>query len=267
MKIPRNRREGKCKKRKVETETGVVWGEGVSSAGEEREKFLKSRPTPVAEGAGRQGTIKLLSGVEWMSRRLIGEVLAEAIEISRVTSSAETWEEWEEESSQPGVRQRSRKEEKWLWRVLDELDREDARRVAKEGRVQMKKIEKARQRMKVGQDQPSIVRMLNFKPKRVPEASSSMTGVAQLSGDDRGVQTVSGGHDDGLAPGVELEASNSMMGVAQFSRDIQVVQTVSRGHDDGLAPGVELETSKYGEMIVRQLSTCFPNQKCCSSWF
>ena len=61
----------KCKRRKVETEAGVVWGEGISSAGEERSTFLSSESTPMTERAGRQSTIKLLSGVEWLSRLIL----------------------------------------------------------------------------------------------------------------------------------------------------------------------------------------------------
>ena len=115
-----------CKRRKVETEAGVVWGEGISSAGEERNKFLSSESTPTTERAGRQSTIKLLSGVEWLSRLILRGVVDDAVEVASSLAVTEGWEEWwGEESSQQRSSQRSRKEEKWLWRVLDELHIEE----------------------------------------------------------------------------------------------------------------------------------------------
>ena len=199
----------------------MVWGEGISSAGEERNKFLSSESTPMTERAGRQSTIKLLSGVEWLSRMILRGVVDDAVEVASSLAVTEGWEEWwGEESSQQRSSQRSRKEEKWLWRVLDELDREEARESSKKQKLKIKKIQRARTKMKVGKDQPSIKEKLS---------------VAQLSGMRSGVcmaEELVHERGDELVP-----STKSSMSVTQPSGDVHGVDGMKRVCDDGLAPG------------------------------
>ena len=201
----------------------------------ERNKFLSSESTTMTERVGIQSTIKLLSGVEWLSRLILRGVVDNDVEVASSLAVTEGWKEWwGEESSQQRSSQISRKEEKWLWRVLDELDREEARESSKKEKLKIKKIQRARTTMKAGKDQPSISEKLSVAQlsgmksgvcmaeemvhecgdELVPSTKSSMS-VTQPSGDVHGVDGMKSVRDDGLAPGPVCN-----MSVAQLSEDI-----------------------------------------------
>ena len=59
-----------------------------------------------------------------MSREILKECSNKAVDQSELLRGAKAWEEWQDEGSTAGSRSRSKKEEKYLWARLDELDKE-----------------------------------------------------------------------------------------------------------------------------------------------
>ena len=55
---------------------------------------------------------------------------------------------------------RSQKEERRLWRMLEECDKEQAREEERKVKRDRRKVQQARQKMKVRKDQPSMKDML-----------------------------------------------------------------------------------------------------------
>ena len=109
------------------------------------------------------------------SSHVAGSVQAtRAVELVDLTEGSEQWEEWE--SSQTPIplddgtedpaqqSRRSRKEERYLWGILAELDRELSRQEAKEQAKKSRIIAKARKKMGVGKNQPSIFEKLTGGP-------------------------------------------------------------------------------------------------------
>ena len=68
------------------------------------------------------------------------------IEIADCMTGVESWEEWEEEV---GVEQRM------LWKMLEECDREQAKEEKKKVQKKIKKIQQASVRMGVGKTNPA----------------------------------------------------------------------------------------------------------------
>jgi hypothetical protein len=66
--------------------------EDVCERDQERRAFLQDQ-TGVREGT-KQTQIRLLSGVEWMARKVVKEVVWEAVEVGTVLELARDWEEW-----------------------------------------------------------------------------------------------------------------------------------------------------------------------------
>ena len=65
-----------------------------------------------------------------------------------------SWEEWEdEEECKP---ERSSKQEEWLWKRLEESDRQQAKEAKYKEIKKSRKVAKSREKMKVGSNQPSI---------------------------------------------------------------------------------------------------------------
>jgi hypothetical protein len=120
--------EGGSKRRKRE-EGAVVWGETVCEGDQERRAFLQAK-TGVREGT-KQTHIKLLSGVEWMSREILKECVWEAAECGDMLEQARDWDEWESDAPVPTVAKRSLQEEKNLFKILDELDKAASKSVVK----------------------------------------------------------------------------------------------------------------------------------------
>ena len=109
-----------------------------------------------------QSTIKVVTGLEWMMREVLKGVANLAVDVSEATGVAADWEEW---TDQVPSRKRSDKEEKFLHRMLLELDKE-----ARRGEVMNeKRVARARRKMGVGSSQPSITSQL----KRMPGVSVS----------------------------------------------------------------------------------------------
>ena len=62
------------------------------------------------------------------------------------------WEEWEAKDVQP----RGDKEERELWRMLDEMDKEEAKRCKAKKKKEAAKVAKARAKMGASNNQRSI---------------------------------------------------------------------------------------------------------------
>ena len=87
--------------------------------------------------------------------RMVLEVASLAVTVAELTKGAESWAEWVEEEEQ--VSKRTRKEEEWLWRRLEESDREQAKAEKLKNWKRAAKVEKARKKMGAKSSQPSIL--------------------------------------------------------------------------------------------------------------
>ena len=109
--------------KRIKTDDGSYqWGEQASQEDAQREDFLRGSDVPTAKT--NQTELKVFSGVEWMSREILKECSHMAVDQAELIRGAEAWEEWQEEGSTAVGRSMSRKEEKYLWARLDELDKE-----------------------------------------------------------------------------------------------------------------------------------------------
>jgi hypothetical protein len=82
---------------------------------------------------------------------------------------AKEWEDWDGEEATL-VPRRSEEEEKYLWSMLKEVDKEVAREEKRAKAKKSKEVAKARKRMGVGKEQPSIRERFNMsnRPSNVP---------------------------------------------------------------------------------------------------
>ena len=114
--------EGASMKKMKREEGSSVWGESVCSKDQERRAFLQNQ-TGVREGTV-QTQIKLLSGTEWMAREVVKEILWEVAECGAALDSARDLVEWEQPAPPiaPGP-VRSKQEENFLFKLLEELDK------------------------------------------------------------------------------------------------------------------------------------------------
>ena len=108
---------------------------------------------------------------------MLKEVADKAVELSSYLEGVELWEEWEEEVVNQTSSPRSMKEERRMWRALDECDKEEAKEVARAAKKALKKVNQARSRMGAGKKQPGIADMLakqsqitTLQTCRLPEA-------------------------------------------------------------------------------------------------
>ena len=158
--------KGKGKKRndssstsskKIRLEEEVEWGTGSQETEESRHRFLYD-PTPQttqgAAGGLKQAILKPMRGVEWVMSRMVIEVASMAVSLAELTKGADTWAEWVDEEEQ--VSKRSKKEEQWLWKRLEESDREQAKAEKISKWKKTAKVEKARKKMGASSSQPSI---------------------------------------------------------------------------------------------------------------
>ena len=170
----RSRQDGSNKqaKRVKREEEGVVWGEEATESDRDRLNFLEEKSSQVAGSV--QGKVKVYTGVEWMMRELVRECTHRAVELVNLTEGADQWEEWDSSSS-PNCQQdgtedppqqpiRTRKEERYLWGMLAELDRELSRQENKEQAKKLRMIAIARKKMGVDKNQPSIFEKLTGGP-------------------------------------------------------------------------------------------------------
>ena len=154
-KVKRAREEKRPAKRaKVMNDEGVAWGEEVREGVADRDNFLYSRrEEPCMLTAIGQAKLRIFSGLEWLSREVLKEVANKAVERSEMLEEAKEWEEWEGEEDAK-VPRRSEEEERYLWSMLKEVDKEIAREEKRFKAKKTKEVAKARKRM--GKEQPSI---------------------------------------------------------------------------------------------------------------
>ena len=165
----------------------MPWGEAGSVEEEDRSLFLYADTSPPLDIPSRQSTIKLLSGQEWLCNGLLKELLNSVVEMVSLVEGPELWEEWEKEQRVTGERSSSKRdarEERWLWKMLDECDAQQAKEEKANTKKQNRKIEQARKRMHTGKNQPSIKHILmSMQEKRKDprkEESSVHTQTAKL---------------------------------------------------------------------------------------
>ena len=101
------------KRMKIDQEVGkLAWGDADTSIQESRKEFLYTGQVQErAEHPLKQSTLQPLTGIEWLSRKIMEELIKRAAEIGEWCLEAQAWEEWE-----PITPGRSRKEEMWLWK-------------------------------------------------------------------------------------------------------------------------------------------------------
>ena len=154
---------GSKKRIKLDKEPGVQWGEVGSMEENERSQFLYADTIPQVEVPHRQSTFKLLSGQEWMCNGLLKELLSSVVEMVSLVEGPELWEEWgqeQRETEERSMSKRDAREERWLWKMLDECDAQQAKEEKANTKKQNRKIEQARKRMHTGKNQPSIKNIL-----------------------------------------------------------------------------------------------------------
>ena len=88
------------KKRKIENDEGIVWGEPVGDEVVKREEFLKSG-REVLSGQSQQQKLKVLTGAEWMAHNLVMEIVRVATQVVFDTCLMAEWDEWSEVVSPP----------------------------------------------------------------------------------------------------------------------------------------------------------------------
>ena len=183
----------------MDEEGTVAWGEAAPAAQERRANFLllKQDKNGQREGNLRQPEITPLSGIEWVSRKMVEEMVKRAAELAEWTKEMGTWEEWEEEEERKP--ERSRKHEEWLWKRLEECDKQQAKEELYKELKKSRKVAKSRVKMKVGKNQPSIKEQMARTPAKVDWSAEKAGQYAQLS-------TMSNGPSKG--PPVTLGHSN-----------------------------------------------------------
>ena len=109
----------------MEDDNGVAWGEEVTADYQERTTFMYSPQEECPSSSSKkQGTLITFSGLEWLCRQMLKEVADKSVELSSYLEGVELWEEWEEEVVDQTSSPRSMKEERRMWRALDECDKE-----------------------------------------------------------------------------------------------------------------------------------------------
>ena len=101
-----------------------------------------------------------------------------AVDLAEWVREASSWEEWEEVKEKEQESQRSVQEERWLWRRLEESDREQAKAERYNNLKKSRTIAKAREKMKVGKEQPGIMDKL----RRVASEGRVQGGAAKEPG-------------------------------------------------------------------------------------
>ena len=119
------------------------------------------------------------SGLEWLSREILKEVANSAVDIAEMLEDAKKWEEWEgkEDAQTP---RRSEEEEKCLWYMLKEVDKKVAREEKRAKAKKTKEVAKARKRMGVGKEQPSISDRFKAKNGVANPTTSNRTSMVPL---------------------------------------------------------------------------------------
>ena len=84
------------KRRIAQNEDGVAWGDASPSQQRNRDTFLYTGNT---RARLKQSTIQPVTGVEWLSRKFIENLVKGAVDIGEWSKDASTWDEWEPEGA------------------------------------------------------------------------------------------------------------------------------------------------------------------------
>ena len=154
------------KKRKLDDEEGMVWGEQLSPEEQEQHEFLRSREQDKA--AQRQGKIKVMTGVEWLCYQLVREQAGLAVELAGAGAIPELWEEWREQEVpvEQGRERKTMKEPEQLHRMLDQLDRKEQKK------AKAKKSKPTSSRHKVPQNQKLMTTFITRSSRERDSRSS-----------------------------------------------------------------------------------------------
>ena len=139
--------------------------------------------TEIPRAKPKQTEIKVITGVEWLAREIIKECSHRAVDLAELLKGADTWEVWhgevyeEQEYSKPG------KYEKYLWAMLNDLDKEEYRNEQKLQAKKLRVVANARKKMGAGRSQPSVKQMFlaKDKPASQPIQASVVTGADMAS--------------------------------------------------------------------------------------
>ena len=85
---------------------------------------------------------------------MVENLVKGAVDIGEWIKDASSWDEWKPEEQ---ANRRSRKEEMWLWKQLDKCDRRQAKLKKWQAVKKSRKVARARDKMKVGREQPGIM--------------------------------------------------------------------------------------------------------------
>ena len=156
-------------KRARKEEGGSSWGEELTEEDSNRAEFLQGESS---QPSGKiQIKVKVFTGLEWMMREILKEVAHAVIDMSTLTEGADLWEEWIDNNSSPSLQSkgtedppqlpvRSRKEERQLWAILAELDKQVHQKEQKEQAKKLRGIARARKKMGADKHQPSIFEVM-----------------------------------------------------------------------------------------------------------
>ena len=165
-------------------------------------------------------------------------------------AAVEQWGEWEEEIVEEKSSKRSEKEERRLWRMLEESDKEQAKELERKAKKAARKVNQARTRMGTGKSQPGIGDI--FKSAKV-KANLSMT--VQESRVVTSIEESSqGGAAHSLEPNnQEDEAAHSLVegDVRQGAQSLEDVQgDVHKVGEQQAAHGLEDEVQDDVQPVV-----------------
>ena len=166
-----------------------MWGVEVPAEELLRREFLMGREG-VREGT-KQSTITVLRGLEWAALEVVKKLIGIAVEVSELTAMASSMGEWSEQNMKDKdknmeVDKRSKKEEKALFKILDELDRKDWQK-SKVKNISTKRDTRV---PKVPQNQPKMTLFLvkKDKPGTFSKLDSKPCFDTKLRRNDLGVQ-------------------------------------------------------------------------------
>ena len=139
---------------------------------EERESFLYTPVGPESkEGGLKQSKLAPMRGVEWLCSQFLREIANNAVEQAELMEGVAEWEEWEVKRVKP----RGGKEERELWRELDEMDKLDYRMCKAKKKKEATKVAKARIKMGANSKQRSIKDIMSVAQLRSTNNTKSKT--------------------------------------------------------------------------------------------
>ena len=123
-----------------------------------------------------------------MMRDLLKEVANFVVDMSSLMEGVKEWEVWEGATAITSYRpERTRKEERALWKILDELDKEKEAQMKRIRNKKQKEVSKARKQMGAGKSQPSILEQ--FKVAREKDRAAHQNSSSVQSNREHSSQT------------------------------------------------------------------------------